>query len=286
MVTTLNDCFLDLKARLKRHGVAGAQMEAKELICAAFEMKGQEFVLKKNQFLFDKDLERLEALVSRRLAGEPLQHLIGEWEFYGLTLKVSKDTLIPRPDTETLAECGIRHLHNRGGKCRVLDLCCGTGCVGIAVMKHSDCEDLHGVFGDLSREALAVCRENIVNHGLSGRAMTVVLDATQPWTPTLGKFNLIVCNPPYIPTGDIPGLDIEVRHEPMMALDGGEDGLDFYRAIVTGYREALQIGGLLAFEVGFDQADAVMELARAAGYSEVSTESDLTGVRRVVLCRR
>lgn len=285
MVTTLNDCFLDLKARLKRHGVAGAQMESRELICAALELSPQEFVHKRNQFLFDKELAKVEALVTRRLAGEPLQHLIGEWEFYGLTMKVSRDTLIPRPDTETLAECGINYLKNRGGKCRVLDLCCGTGCVGIAVMKHSDC-DLHGVFGDLSREALAVCRENIVNHGLSGRAMTVVLDATKPWTPTLGKFNLILCNPPYIPTGDIPGLDVEVRHEPVMALDGGTDGLDFYRAIVTGYREALQIGGLLAFEVGFDQADAVMALGRDAGYNDVTTASDLTGVRRVVLCRR
>lgn len=285
MVTTLNDCYLDLKAELKSHGIAGAQMEAKELICAALELNAQEFVMKKSQFLFDRDLARVRQLVEQRLSGVPLQHLIGEWEFYGLTLKVSKDTLIPRPDTETLAECGIEYLKNRGGKCRVLDLCCGTGCVGIAVMKHTDC-DLHGVFGDLSKEALAVCRENIVNHGLSGRAMTVVLDATKPWTPTLGKFNLILSNPPYIPTGDIPGLDIEVRHEPMMALDGGADGLDFYRAIVTGYRDALQTGGLLAFEVGFDQADDVMELARQAGYTEVSAAKDLTGVRRVVLCKR
>lgn len=285
MVTTLNDCYLDLKAELRSHGIAGAQMEAKELICTALELNAQEFVMKKSQFLFDRDLARVRQLVEQRLSGVPLQHLIGEWEFYGLTLKVSKDTLIPRPDTETLAECGIEYLKNRGGKCRVLDLCCGTGCVGIAVMKHTDC-DLHGVFGDLSKEALAVCRENIVNHGLSGRAMTVVLDATKPWTPTLGKFNLILSNPPYIPTGDIPGLDIEVRHEPMMALDGGADGLDFYRAIVTGYRDALQTGGLLAFEVGFDQADDVMELARQAGYTEVSAAKDLTGVRRVVLCKR
>lgn len=285
MVTTLNDCYLDLKARLKRHGVAGAQMEAKELICAALELSKQDLMLKKGQFLFDKELEKVESLVGQRLSGVPLQHLIGEWEFYGLTLKVSRDTLIPRPDTETLAECGINYLKNRGGKCRMLDLCCGTGCVGIAVMKHTDC-DLHGVFGDLSREALAVCRENIVEHGLSGRAMTVVLDATKSWTPTLGKFNLILSNPPYIPTGDIPNLDIEVRHEPVMALDGGTDGLDFYRAIVTGYREALQPGGLLAFEVGFDQADAVMALAREAGYSEVTAARDLTGVRRVVLCKR
>ena len=122
MVTTLNDCYLDLKAKLKRHGIAGAQMEAKELICCALELSKQEFVLKKNQFLFDKELGRVDALVSQRLSGVPLQHLIGEWEFYGLTLKVSKDTLIPRPDTETLAECGINYLKNRGGKCRMLDL--------------------------------------------------------------------------------------------------------------------------------------------------------------------
>ncbi len=281
MVTTLNDCLLDLKARLKRAGVAGAQMEARELICAALELKREDLVLKKHSFLFDKDLDKLEVLVSQRLSGVPLQHLIGEWEFYGLTLKVSRDTLIPRPDTETLAECGIRHLKNRGGKCRMLDLCCGTGCVGMAVLKHVS-EGITGVFADLSEPALEVTRRNLVTNHLTPRALTIQADALEEASPVLGKFHLITCNPPYIPTAEIMTLDAEVQQEPHMALDGGEDGLDFYRAVSRNFAPALAKGGALAFEVGLGQFEDVMNILQEAGYHHVQVKCDLAGIERVV----
>ena len=175
---------------------------------------------------------------------------------------------------------GIRLLQERS-KGRMLDLCCGTGCVGMAVLKNVS-DGITGVLADLSEPALEVARRNLVRNHLTPRALTVQVNALEEASPVLGKFHLILCNPPYIPTGEIPTLDPEVQREPRMALDGGEDGLDFYRAVCRNFAPALSRGGALAFEVGLGQFEDVTAIMETSGYSFVQHACDLAGVERVV----
>ena len=219
-------------------------------------------------------------LVERHLAGEPVAYLIGEWEFYGLPLDISERVLIPRPDTEVLAAAVIEGL--RGAESpRVLDLCAGSGCIGLAVAKNVP--GSHVVLGEIDEGALRVCRQNIRRTGLSGQAVSMQLNALEKAPKRLGEFDCIVSNPPYIPDGDIAGLDPSVRdYEPHLALKGGVDGLDFYRAICDGWREALRPGGRLYFEVGIGQADDVLRIMRTVGFGDIEVLPDLNGIPRVV----
>lgn len=280
MIRTINDAYLDLRNEFRKKGIAGYQIEARELVAFALDLGPEEFYEKRNQYIFEKDEAKIAELKERRYAGTPIQHITGRWEFYGLPMEVTPDTLIPRPDTEKLAEVGIELLKKRS-KGRVLDLCCGTGCVGLAILKNVS-EDIHCVFADLSEEALEVARRNINLNQVSIRSLTIRADAMKPADPLLGRFHLIVCNPPYIPTAEIPTLDIEVQKEPHMALDGGEDGLDFYRAVAKNYSSAMVNGGTLAFEVGLGQYEDVMTILEEAGFSFVQFASDLAGIERVV----
>ena len=283
MVRTVNDAYLDLRRELREAGVAGSQIEARELVCFALDIKPEEFVVKKHLWVFDEMQAHIDALKKERLSGTPLQHITGRWEFYGIPLEVSRDTLIPRADTETLAETAISLLERRS-RSRLLDLCCGSGCIAISVLKNV--EGVTAVLGDLSEAALEVAQRNLVQHHLTGRALTAVLDAKVTPPGALGRFHLIVCNPPYIPSEEIPTLDIEVQREPHMALDGGEDGLDFYRAVAKGYYDSLHNGGVLAFEVGLGQFEDVSRILEETGYKNVQVRNDLTGIERVVLGMR
>ena len=201
-----------------------------------------------------------------------MAYLIGEWEFYGLTLDVCRDVLIPRPDTETLVERGILFLRDKENA-RVLDLCAGSGCVGLAIA--DNCPDAKVVLGEWSEDALRVCRQNIRRCALTEQVQAAQADALEPPPRLLRDFDLILCNPPYIPTLEIPRLDPSVRdYEPHIALDGGEDGLKFYRAVAKKWKRALKPGGKLAFEVGFDQAPAVEYILAEHGYQDIQTTLD------------
>lgn len=281
MVGTISDVYLDLRNELRHHGVTSAPLEAKELLAFALEIPRAEFNERSGSYLFDEQLKRLEELKSRRLKGEPLAHIIGEWDFYSLTFTLTPGVLIPRPDTETLVDAGLAFFSRRE-RGRILDLCCGSGCVGIALLKNLP-DTISCVFADTSEEALAVTKENLVRHRLTFRGLTVSQNALEPCDQALGKFNLIVSNPPYIPTGDIPGLDVSVKdYEPHVALDGGADGLDFYRAIAVNFKDALTKNGMLAFECGMGQAPQVEEILRENGYEDIRILRDFTGVERVV----
>ena len=280
MIRTINDVYLDLRAEFRKKGIAGYEVEARELVTFALELDYDQFAAKRNQFIFEKDEKKIHELKELRYSGVPIQHITGRWEFYGLPLEVTTDTLIPRADTETLAEVGIELLRDRS-KGRMLDLCCGTGCVGMAVLKNVS-EGITGVLADLSEPALEVARHNLVKNHLTPRAMTVQVDAMEEASPVLGKFHLITCNPPYIPTAEILTLDAEVQREPHMALDGGEDGLDFYRAVSLNFSSVLAKGGALAFEVGLGQFEDVMKIMEEAGYRYVQSRCDLAGIERVV----
>ena len=281
MAITYNDLYLDVRQKLRENGVEASTLEARELVCFGTGKSREELARDSRLYASPEREAQVRRLVERRMAGEPVAYLIGEWEFYGLPLDISQDVLIPRPDTEVLAEQAIAYIQSLG-ECRVLDLCAGSGCVGLAVA--SQAPQARVILGELNDSALKICRQNIRRNGLSGRCMPVQADAREKPPRSLGEFQCIVSNPPYIPSGDIPGLDISVRdYEPHLALDGGADGLDFYRAISRDWKDALTPGGRLYFEVGIGQADPVLRLMRSQGFGDLQVIKDSGSIPRVVL---
>lgn len=281
MATTYNNLYLDTRQRLREAGVEGAQLEARELLCHAAGKNREQFYRDMALYAPDPVEEKLAALVERRLAGEPVAYLIGEWEFYGLTLDVTPDVLIPRMDTEVLAERAILLARAAGEGARVLDLCAGSGCVGLAVA--ANVPTCRVVLADVSEAALKICKGNVRRNELNARVTCVQADALQKPDAALWDFDVIACNPPYIPTGDLAGLDVSVRdYEPRSALDGGADGLDFYRAIAARWGSALRLGGSLLFEVGINQAMDVAALLEGSGFEDIQSTQDTQGIPRVV----
>ena len=280
MAITYNNLYLDIRQQLRRAGIEEATLEARELVCFGTG-KSREQLVRDGGLYASPELEaRVRDLAARHLAGEPVAYLIGEWEFYGLPLDISREVLIPRPDTEVLVREAAAYVQTQG-ECRVLDLCAGSGCVGLAVAAQAPA--CRVVLGEWSDGALKICRQNIRRNGLSGRVVPMQADAREKPDRSLGDFQCIVSNPPYIPRGDIPGLDVSVRdYEPHLALDGGEDGLDFYRSIAEKWRSALLPGGRLYFEVGAGQADSVLRLMRAQGFGDMQVVKDLHDIPRVV----
>ena len=281
MATTYNNLYLDTRARLKKAGIDAAQLEARELVCYAAD-KSREQLYRDMHLYASAELEkRVDDLVRRRLDGEPVAYIIGEWEFYGLPLNISQDVLIPRADTEVLAERAIEKAREAGEGARVLDLCAGSGCVGLAVA--ANVPACRAVLGELSEGALRICKQNVRRNNLNARVTCLSVDALEPPAPSLWDFDVIVSNPPYIPTADIEGLDHSVKDfEPWMALDGGDDGLDFYRFIAAKWKTALRLGGTLIFEVGIGQAPAVEEILALNGYEDIKTTMDSGEIWRVV----
>ena len=269
MAITYNNLYLDIRQQLRKAGIEAATLEARELVCFGTG-KSREELTRDGGLYASPELERqVRSLVDRHLAGEPVAYLIGEWEFYGLPLDISPDVLIPRPDTEVLAGQAIEYIQTLG-ECRVLDLCAGSGCIGLAVASQAP-------------QALKVCRQNIRRNGLSGRVVPMQADAREKPERSLGEFQCIASNPPYIPRADIETLDASVKdYEPHLALDGGEDGLDFYQTISGKWKDALVPGGRLYFEVGIGQADSVLRIMRAQGFGDIQIVKDLHDIPRVV----
>ena len=281
MATTYNNLYLDTRARLKKAGIDAAQLEARELVCYAAD-KSREQLYRDMHLYVSAELEkRVDDLVRRRLDGEPVAYIIGEWEFYGLPLNISQDVLIPRTDTEVLAERGIQKAKEAGEGARVLDLCAGSGCVGLAIA--ANVPESRVVLGELSEGALRICKQNVRRNNLNARVTCLSVDALEPPSSSLWDFDVIVSNPPYIPTADIEGLDRSVKDfEPMMALDGGDDGLEFYRYIAAKWKTALRLGGTLIFEVGIGQAPDVENILAQNGYEDIKTTMDSGEIWRVV----
>ena len=281
MATTYNNLYLDARRRLRQAGIEAAQLEARELVCCAAGKSREQFYRDMTLYASAQVEEKLTGLVERRLAGEPVAYIIGEWEFYGLSLEVSSDVLIPRMDTEVLAERAILLARAAGEGARVLDLCAGSGCVGLAAA--ANVPECRVVLADVSEPALKLCKRNIRRCDLNARVTCVHADALAEPPAALWDFDVIACNPPYIPTGDIAGLDPSVRdYEPRSALDGGADGLDFYRAVAERWGKALRLGGSLVFEVGIGQAADVERILTMNGFEQVQSTQDTQGIWRVV----
>lgn len=280
MAITYNNLYLDLRQQLRKAGIEAATLEARELVCFGTGKSREDLARDGGLYASPEAEARVRALVDRHLAGEPVAYLIGEWEFYGLPLDISGDVLIPRPDTEVLAEQAIDYCKTLG-ECRVLDLCAGSGCVGLAVA--AQVPQARVVLGELSDAALKICRQNIRRNSLSARVVPMQMNALEKPGVNLGEFSCIVSNPPYIPTKEIATLDTSVKdYEPHLALDGGEDGLNFYRTIAQKWKDALAPGGRLYLEVGIGQADAVLRLMRAEGFGDIQVIQDLAHIPRVV----
>ena len=232
--------------------------------------------------LTDDQIAALETALAQRAAGRPLQYILGEWEFLALSLKVGEGVLIPRPDTELLCEGAAEQLRGKTAP-RVLDLCAGSGCVGLGVA--SLCPSAVVTEVELSTDALPYLRENVLRY--PDYAVTVrQADVLADYAAFDGPYDAILSNPPYIPTADLPALQREVQHEPKMALDGTADGLTFYRTIAEHWCEKLAPDGFVAVEVGIGQAEDVAALFRAQGLENTGIFTDLGGVPRVVLARK
>lgn len=227
------------------------------------------------------EAEAFAALCQRRAAGEPLQYLLGRWEFFGLDFAVGPGVLIPRPETELLVELAQELLAGNPAPC-LADLCSGSGCIAVAAAKTIPHAAVTAV--ELSPQALPYLRKNVAAH--AAPVEVVEGSVLQPDLLEGRAFDLILSNPPYVTAEEMASLQPELRHEPQMALQGGEDGLLFYRALPAICRPLLKQGGWLAFEIGCTQQQAVEQFLAAAGYRDIQCRRDLAGLPRVVLGRK
>lgn len=275
---TYRDVYDEGVARLAAAGIEEAELDARLLLEFVCGTDRNTLLAHGEREVSEEEYGRYSGFIERRAAHVPLQHLTGEQDFMGLTFLVNKDVLVPRQDTEVLVEEVMKHLHDG---MRILDLCTGTGCVLLSLLHYSnDCE---GVGVDLSERALAVARENQERLRSDRPEMKAQFLEGDLFAGLEERFDMIVSNPPYIKTDVIDTLMPEVReHEPVMALDGGADGLVFYHRIAGDAGAYLNGGGMLFFEIGCEQAEDVRSIMEAAGFREVEVVKDFAGLDRVV----
>lgn len=271
----LREILRETICSLADNGIDNARFEAEQLI----EKAG----VPKIKLLSDPTMEltddicgKVREYCERRLSGYPLQYIIGEWEFCGLPFRVGEGVLIPRQDTETLAEVCIDYLKNRPGE-KVLDLCAGSGCIGITLAKLCGAEV---VMAELSEQALKYLEDNIKLNGVEKQCSVIHTDVLKEISQG-GEYGVVVSNPPYLTAADMENLQKEVSREPEMALYGGKDGLDFYRKLLPLYVGKLKPGGLFAVEIGIHQEQSVMEIFSENGIRPYC-EKDMCGIYRVI----
>lgn len=285
MVKKLCDLYLDTrKALMEAEGMDAATQITRELLAKAMGTSREQvladldlYVQEDVCFQVNRDLQKLRS-------GMPVAYVLGEWEFYGLPLYVNENVLIPRDDTVAVTELAINQSIFLDSAPRILDLCTGSGCIGLALA--SRISDARVTLADISKDALAVARRNIGRNRLGGRVSCVQADALGQPPAFLGQFDLIVSNPPYITGQEMQKLDPSVKDfEPHLALYGGEDGLNFYRAIAKNYRSALKPGGMLCFEFGMGQGSAVCAILEEMGYRILRRTKDYNDRERAVLAQ-
>ena len=281
---TYNELYLSARNVLRQYGVEGCNLEARLLVAQAAGKSTADLLRDMNLYTTPGIEAKVTDYLARRLRGEPVAYITGAWEFYGLPMTVTPDVLIPRMDTEVLVDAAKEILVGRKMDARILDLCCGSGCFACALGHELPASKLVAV--DISASALEICRKNLAANRLSSRCITLQADATAAPPLSIGTFDLIVSNPPYIASDEIIELDSSVRdYEPIWALDGGKDGLRFYKGILKYWKSLLRPGGFILFEVGEDQAQTVKDMVLAAGFAAADTRKDSQGTERVVIGR-
>lgn len=285
MVKKYSDLYLDArKAFLPTEGQQAAN-SARELLSFVSGKTQEEIIASRELYASEEICRRMEELTARKLSGEPLPYILEEWDFYGMTLYVNRNVLIPRDDTMAVTELAIKKALFLEQNPRILDLCTGSGCIGLAIAKKV--KDARVTLGDVSREALAVAKRNVLLQKMSPRVSCVQVDVKLAAPAFLGTFDLIVANPPYVTSQEMETLEDSVRnYEPHLALDGGSDGLDFYRAIVKNYSDVLNPGGYFCFEFGMDQGDRVCSILERGGFAVIERKNDYRGVERAVLAQK
>lgn len=274
---TITEWLTHARDRLSRTGCPDPDIDARWIAEDTLGMTRQDLVFEGDRAIPRAQLYTLESMLDRRAAGEPVQYILGSADFMGLRFRVDHGVLIPRQDTETLVEAALIDLRQRPGQPTLLDLCCGSGCVGLSLASLAPHARI--TLTDISPEALEIAKAN--QKALEVRAEFRQGDLFNALDREC--FDVITANPPYIPSGELPALQREVRFEPALALDGGADGLDFYRRIAEAAPDHLNPGGALFLEVGIRQAQPVLELVKAhLPCAEAGTIKDLNGVERVV----
>lgn len=282
---TYKEIYIAGKERLEAAGIEEAALDARLLLEYACGTDRNDLLVHGDRPVTKEQERQYQELLKLRESRNPLQHLTGEQEFMGLSFLVNEHVLIPRQDTEVLVEEVLKNLHDGMS---ILDLCTGSGCILISLLRYTN--NCRGLGVDISPEALSIARKNaerLVPESLrqeeDGDCVKLWLLESDLYERVGGQFDVIVSNPPYIPTKVIETLMPEVReHEPRLALDGSEDGLLFYRRIIEGSSAHLKGGGMLFFEIGYDQGKAVSELMEQAGFIEVHVTKDYAGLDRVV----
>lgn len=285
MVKKLSELYLDSRrALMQTEDRNTASLMARNLLCH-FSGKTQEQILADRELYASEEVcLAMESAVRRLQKEEPLAYILQEWDFYGMRLYVDDHVLIPRDDTCAVTALAIKQAIFLEQDPRILDLCTGSGCIGLAIANHV--KDARVTLADISKDALAVARKNVAGQKLSARVSCVSADALGAPPAFLGKFDLIVSNPPYITGAQMLELPDSVRcYEPKLALYGGEDGLEFYRAIAKNYRNVLKPGGFLCLEFGMGQGDDICAILRTNGYTILERSRDYNDIERAVLAQ-
>ncbi len=271
------EAYNKTKKELEAAGIEDYVFEAKQIIKHITGFSNSEILMNYTNRLTEFQSNNLTAIIKQRAIRYPLQYIFGEWAFYGREFFVGPGVLVPRADTETLVEVCLKYLKNSESPA-VLDLCAGSGCIGITLALEK--ADASVTLVEKFPEAARYAERNIKRHGTDNA--TLICGDVLNGAANDKEYELIVSNPPYVPKNEMETVSPEVHYEPETALFGGEDGLDFYRAIIAEYKKALKAGGMLAFEVGAGEAAAVEALLRNAGLKEINTEKDLGGICRAV----
>lgn len=278
---------------LKRFKVPEAKIDAEYLLSHILKCKRQELYLNPNTQLTNQEINTFKGFIQKRSKREPLQYIIGEEEFRGLIFKVTRDVLIPRPETELLVEEAVKIIERqrakgKGQKTNVIDLCTGSGCIAVSIAKEIDNCKVYAT--DISEKALAVAKENAKGHRVEDRITFLQGSFLEPLKDKglEGKIDIMLSNPPYVSKKDMEKLQPEIKeYEPPLALYGGEDGLDSYRTIIPDAISYLKDGGCLIFEIGYGQAEGVKELfGKNLAYVKIEIIKDLSGIERVVKARK
>lgn len=285
MVKTYSEIYLEARrALMSIEDQQTASHLARNLLCYVSGKSHETLIADRDKYASASVSEEMEQAVARILNEEPLAYVLGEWTFYGMDLHVDSNVLIPRDDTCAVTSLAIKKGLHLEQSPRILDLCTGSGCIGIAIA--SRIKDARVTLVDVSKEALAVAKKNVMRQKLSGRVSCYQADVLKPAPGFLGKFDLIVSNPPYITSTEMEELPRSVKdYEPHLALHGGDDGLLFYREIIKNYSEALKPGGYLCFEFGMNQGDDVCSLLETSGYTVLERVNDYNDIERAVIAR-
>ncbi len=285
MVKKYSELYVQARKRLmETEDQETASLLARHLLCFVSGKSREEILTDREMYASQDVVDAMESMVDRILEGEPMAYILGEWSFYGLNFYVDRNVLIPRDDTCAVTQLAIKRGLFLDQDPRILDLCTGSGCIGIAIAGRV--KDARVTLADVSREALAVAKKNIIRHKLNARVSCVQVDALKKPDSFLGKFDMIVSNPPYITGSEMLELDKSVKdYEPHLALYGGKDGLDFYRSIAENYRECLKPGGYLALEFGMGQGDAVCDILQKNGFTILDRVQDFNERERAVLAQ-